>query len=223
MDREGLQTNERERETNETNTAAGKIFGWRKRRLRDNDDDGGVWDSLGANCQLCATFSQIKADSPDGRRRREREAVFSWRGRREECLSSLHLFLLPETATTNPAGQAVQQWSLPSTTTGSAARCRVAEEMGDFRQTIKRGVECWIEGKAKAKTLGQTFPLLLSLSPVSPFKLGPNATDAPQRNDEMTSLSLIRFHSRGLRRRRGRGRRSKCGHQRKGRRADEEE
>ena len=39
MDREGLQTNERERETNETNTAAGKIFGWRKRRLRD--DDGG--------------------------------------------------------------------------------------------------------------------------------------------------------------------------------------
>ena len=108
MDREGLQTNEGERETNETNTAAGKIFGWRKRRLRDNDDDGDVWDSLGANCQLCATFSQIKADSPEGRRRGKREAVFSWRGRREECLSSLHLFLLPETATTNLAGQAVQ-------------------------------------------------------------------------------------------------------------------
>ena len=90
MDREGLQTNERVRETNETNTAAGKIFGWRKRRLRDND--GYVWDLLGPNCQLCATFSQIKADSPDGRRRGERGSVFMERGERRMPLVSPLVF-----------------------------------------------------------------------------------------------------------------------------------
>ena len=93
MDREGLQTNERERETNETNTAAGKIFGWRKRRLRDDDGgDSDVWDSLGANCQLCATFSQIKADSPDGRRRGERGSVFMEREKRRMPLVSPLVF-----------------------------------------------------------------------------------------------------------------------------------
>ena len=82
----------RERETNETNTAAGKIFGWRKRRLRDDDDDGDVWESLGANCQLCATFSQIKADSPDGRRRGERGSVFMEREKRRMPLVSPLVF-----------------------------------------------------------------------------------------------------------------------------------
>ena len=82
---------------------------------------------------------------------------------------------------------------------GEEGRCRVAEEMGDFRQTIKRvgltGPWDWREKQSRKRTLSR----LAKHS--SPLKLCPSSVRG-RRSGMMTSLALIRFHSRGLRRRR---------------------